>query len=224
MSDWLLADDINRMIDDLVSDKGLKALDHNGHTHFYSMPYRDVLRKISGIKINNHGRALKRAPQLGATLIDDTLVGKFLTNFKGMGNAVISGKGTFDYFDVNPIIDDVKRSEQALATWKHASRYFALASWGYVSTSICGASRWGVCCSIETPYSINPEHPTPTDMSPLDDALKALFVPRKTPVAFINLVPFARVADGYTPTNWEPAHDAARSLAWREVRYHPRGD
>lgn len=206
MSDWLYADDLIRMIDEIVSNSKLKALDHNGHTHFYSTPSDDVINQIAGVIINNHARALRRAPRLGATLIDDTLIGQFLSNFRGTGSAIISKKGTFDYFLANPLISADDKYYQAVAPWKHASRYFALASWGYVSTTICGASRDSVYYTLETPYAVNPYHPTPSDMQPIHDDLEALFVPRVKPVEFINLLPFDRVAKGYTPTKWERAH------------------
>ncbi len=195
MSDWLKADDLTRVIDGMVLDTKHPAFAHNGHTHLYSGPLKSIREAILGIVVDNHGRALMRRRQLGAVIIDDTLVGKYLINFKGVRGATILGKGTFDYFRVNPDIDDSERITQALAPWQHASRYFALASWGYVSTTVCGASINGVYYTLETPYTINPNHKC-SFMPPIEDTIHNLFIPRKKPIEYVNLLPFAQVERG----------------------------
>lgn len=201
MSDWLKADDLIRVIDTMVLDPKHPAFAHNGHTHLYSGPLKSIRDAILGIVVDNHGRALMRRRQLGAVIIDDTLVGKYLINFKGIRGATISGKGTFDYFRVNPDIDDSERVTQALAPWQQASRYFAMASWGYVSTTVCGASTSGVYYTLEVPYAINPDHKC-AFMPPIEDTIRNLFIPRKKPIEFVNLIPFARVEKAYSPSDW----------------------
>jgi len=206
--DWLDANDIIIRVEDLVLGKKHLAFAHNGHTHFYSGPLRDIQKLIHGIYVVNHGRALRRRRQLGAVVIDDTAVGSFLSNFKGIGKAVISGNGTFDYFEANPHFTDFSKTEQALIPWHFTSRLFALASWGYVSTTVCGADSDSVYYTIEAPHGLNENHPAPAGMAPLKDTIKALFVPRKQPIEFINLFPFDRIEKLYTPTDWKKAHKA----------------
>lgn len=206
--DWLEANDIILMIEELVLDKKQHAFAHNGHTHFYSGPRKDIQKLIDGVLVINHRRALRRRQQLGAVIIDDTCVGSFLLGFKGIGKAVVSGKGTFDYFKDNPRFVGFDKVEQALIPWYFASRLFALTAWGHVSTTVCGAAPTGAYYTIEAPYGINEDHPTPAGMSPLKDTIKALFVPRRQPIEFINLFPFDRIKKLYTPTDWKKAHKA----------------
>jgi len=201
LGDWLFADDLNDRIDDIVLDPTLPALDHNGHVHVYSGPERDVKRQIAGVLIDNHERAIIRAARFGAVLIDDTRVGKFLIEFKGVGSAIIAGKGTFEYFRAHPHVDDADRFSQAIAPWQHASVLFALAASGYVTTTVSGAPPDGVYCSLETPHLINSYHTG----FPLKNIVRALFVPRKEPVEYFNLVPYPQIEAVYTPTNWKPA-------------------
>ena len=205
--DWLFADDIIAMLEDMAMDAKNPLFAHNGHVHLYSGPSYDVGDLISGVDLDNHDRAIVRAARLGATLIDDTRGGQFLSEFKGIGGALISGKGLWDYFRENPfVIGKPEENRQAILPWKHASRLLALLANGHVTTTVNGAFRdSGVYYTIEAPYCLNAEHPDPVGL-PFRDTAKELFVPRREPIEFINLLPFDRVANGYTPTNWEPAH------------------
>ncbi len=215
-NDWLSADNIVDFLDEIVLTKGRLAFEHNGHTHLYSGPAQHILRNIIGpyaadptVLIKNHARAIRRASQLNAVLIDHTFVGKYLENFKGIGSALIKGKGTFDYFDEHPEITDVSEIRKSqILPWQHASRYFALAAWGYVSTTVCGAPEHGVYYFVEAPYGLNEDHPTPAGMAPLKDTIKALFIPRPQPIEFINMFPFDRIEKLYTTTDWKKAHKA----------------
>lgn len=215
-NDWLSADHITDFLDEIVLVKRRLAFEHNGHTHLYSGPAQYILKNIVGpyaadptVLIKNHARAKRRAHQLNAVLIDNTFVGQYLENFKGIGSALIKGKGTFDYFDEHPEITDVTEIRKSqILPWQHASRYFALAAWGYVSTTVCGAPEDGVYYFVEAPYGLNENHPTPAGMSPLKDTIKALFVPRPQPIEYINLFPFNRIEKLYTPTDWKKAHKA----------------
>lgn len=201
-SDWLLADDINDMTDDMVCAAPHLAFEHQGHVHFYSGPLMWISEQMLGVK-SNHERALIWGPKHGAILIDNTRVGKFLINFKGVGSALITSKGTFKYFEANKRVpNEHEKNLQALAPWKHASTLFVMASWGHVTTTVCGASRDGVYYTLEVPQTINSNH----NGMPIKDTIKALFVPRKKPIEFVNLIPFSRIAQGYTPEKWEDAH------------------
>ncbi len=205
MSDWLTADDIVAILTKMAANPTPPAFEHFGHTHLYSSLDRNTAKQISGTVIDNHERAKYRAKQLGARLIEETHVGIFLTEFRGVGRAMSSGKGMFAYFKEHPFIDDAERDVQARAPWKHASRMFSLAAWGHVSTTVCGAYRGGIYYTVEAPYTLNSDHVPPPDF-PMDPALEALFQPRLKPIEYINLVPFKRIKKGYSPTNWEAAH------------------
>lgn len=205
-SDWLIADEFLPILKTMASDPSTPGFGHFGHTHFYSSLDERVAHEISGTVINNKARAILRSKQLGAMRIEETSAGIYLEEFNGIGTAKISGKGLWEYFAANPLVPNPSDKKlQARTVWKHASRLFALAAWGHVSTTVCGAYRGGIYYTVEAPYTINPDHNPPPDFA-MDPALKALFVPRKKPIEYINLVPFNRIEKAYSPRKWEAAH------------------
>jgi len=205
-SDWLLADEFLAILKSMAADPLNPGFGHFGHTHLYATIDDRIAFRISGDKIDNKNRASMRAKQLGAMRIEETRAGIYLEEFIGIGTAQITGKGLWDYFYANPLVPDPdEKILQARTVWKHASRLFALAAWGHISTTVCGAFRGGVYYTIEAPYMLNPDH-VPAPNFPMDPALKALFLPRPKPIEYINLVPFKRIKKGYSPTNWEAAH------------------
>lgn len=205
MSDWLLADDIINMIDEMAQDAKHPAFAHHGHTHFYSGPSRDVKRALSDPNTDNYRRGLRRRHVLNAIAIDDTRVGKFLLNFKGVGSAVIKGKGTFTYFEEHEEVDDAERVTQALLPWRHASRYFALNSWGHVSTTVSGAFDKGVYYTEEVPHLFDDMHNSPY-LDPIKSAIEELFTPRKQAIEKVNLFPFAPIENVYKTVGIRQAH------------------
>ncbi len=192
--DWLTADDITAMVDDMVVKMGEAAFPHNGRAHLYSGPSKIVWNQILGLKTDNHDRAVEWAKNNGVTLIDDTPVGKFLDQFEGIG--------TFEYFKVNPRVPDAAKFNEAIKPWKHASRLFIAALWGDVTTTICGANRQGVYYGVELPSAINPGH---IGLS-IPETIRELLNPRAKPIETINEIPMVYIERYYQPSDYEPAH------------------
>ena len=191
----ILPEDVIADLDERAAGLGEKAFPHNGRAHFYSGPSKNVGKRIAGSWLSNHERAKLWAERHNALIIDNTPLGQFLETYMEVG--------TFKYFGENPRIDPIFRDTAGVLPWKHLSRMFTLAMWGYVSTTVCGADMEdGVYGSVEFRHLMNPEQAG----LPPSEFLRALFNPRKIAVEYINLIPYERVHSIYDADDIRPAH------------------
>lgn len=191
---WVLPKDVISEIDAEADRLKDGAFPHNGQLHFYSGPCEAVWNLIAGNKEKNYKRAINWAKEHGATIIDDSPIGKFLLSYAGMG--------TFVYFDKNPYIPASEKEEAGLLPWKHASRLFALSAHGHVTTTVAGADRHGMYYTVELSNVLQPNY---LGLS-ATEFLAALSTPRKKEVQAINLIPFARVVGEWKGKGIEAAH------------------
>jgi len=191
---WVLPKDVISEIDAEANRLKDGAFPHNGQLHFYSGPSKPVWDLISGDKEKNYARAINCAKQHGATIIDDTPIGKYLLGY--------AGTGTFVYFDKNPLVPASEKREAGLLPWKHASRLFALSAHGQITTTVTGADRLGIYYTVELSNVFQPSY---LDLS-ATEFLTALSVPRQKKVKAINLIPFPRIISEWKSKGVEAAH------------------
>ena len=191
---WVLPPDLIDEIDNRANVLGVDAFPHNGHLHFYSGPSFQVFRLIAGDAKTNQDRAVIWAKDHGATIIEDTPIGKWLDKYEGVG--------TFNYFRANPRIPDADKDPAGLAPWKHLSHLYALSAHGQITTTVAGASRRGVYYTIELPNTLMPSYMGLTAKQFLDD----LSAKRTKPVEAINLVAFDRILNVRDTKGVEGAH------------------
>ena len=178
---WVLPQDVIDEIDNRANALGIDAFPHKGRLHFYSGPSDAVWGLIAGDKQFNHERAITWAKDHGATIIEETPVGKWLDKYEGIG--------TFEYFEANPRIPDAENYNAGIAPWKHLSHLYALSAHGQITTTVAGASRRGVYYTIELPNTLMPSYMGLTAKQFLDD----LSAKRTKPVEAINLIAFDRI-------------------------------
>ncbi len=191
---WVLPEDVIAEIDRRANKLKERAFPHNGHLHYYSGPSAAVWNLIADPKEKNHDIAIAWAKAHGAMIIDDSPIGKFLTNYKGMG--------TFAYFNLNPRIPARDRRDAGLRPWKHASHLLALSAHGQVTTTVNGADRGGVYYTIEYANTMEPSY---LGLS-ASEFLDALSTPRKKEVLNINMLPFKEVLAKRDNKGTESAH------------------
>ncbi len=140
---WLTSNEIIELMMAVIHKDGTAACPYFGRAHFYTGPRGEIHGKGHNIlgyvreNDNNHERAKFLAPILGAKLIDEMNVSKFVLN-----NVNGSGQDVYDYLETAlAAFDPNIAKDEADRVMRRASKYFVDGLWGHVTTSVCGAGR-----------------------------------------------------------------------------------